>query len=263
MKKLIGLTGPSVFSGNCIKMIENYFNFNFVVLPHENRENINFWLNTCDGFIIAGGVDIHPSLYGENVHGGISLSKFDFMRDMRELYIIDKVLEMKKPLLAICRGHQLLSIVLGLGREFCMDLNNCSTVHQPGARSITASEVDTMHVVNIIDPADFPMECVEERKVIAEVLGEEDKTKIWVNSFHHQAIFYLNGKSNNHYTEKNIKVIGTSTADWDKKRLLIELMTGENWVSVQWHPEYDYESNTPSRTVLNMYKKLFENDKRQ
>lgn len=259
-KKLIGITGPSAFSNSIMSMLEKFFDFNFVCLTHEKEDNLNFWLNMCDGILISGGIDIHPSLYGSNVTGGCSLSKFDIRRDMKELGIINFAIKSKKPLLAICRGHQLLSIYLGLGNEFAMDLNGCNTVHQPSARGITTSEADVVHAVDIINPDAFPMEKATERLVAINILGEEEKKRIWVNSFHHQGVLYHPGKDGNHYNEKNITVIGTSVADWDKKQKLIELMRSDSWISVQWHPEYDYECNTPSKTVLNMFKNLFKKD---
>lgn len=258
-KKLIGLTGPSGFSKNIMTMLEKFFDFNYVCLTHEKPENTKFWLDMCDGVVIAGGIDIHPSLYGCNVAAGMNLSKFDIQRDMREIGIIANTLKDKKPMLAICRGHQLLSLVLGLGGEFVMDLNGCSTIHQPGAKGITTSEADVMHGVDLINPDLFPMGEVEERAMAIQILGEDGK-KIWVNSFHHQGVLYHPGKDGKHYSEKGISVLGTSAADWDKKQKLVELMMGDKWISVQWHPEYDYEVNTPSRTVLTMFKNLLNGD---
>lgn len=259
-KKLIGLTGPSGFSKNIMTMLEKFYDFNYICLTHEKPENTKFWLDMCDGVLIAGGIDIHPSLYNCNVSAGCNLSKFDIERDMRELDVISYALETQKPMLAICRGHQLLSLALGLGNEFVMDLNGCSTVHQPSAKGITPSESDVMHAVDLINPENFPMESPKERAIAIRVLGEDDKKRIWVNSFHHQGVLYHPGKDGTHYSEKKITVLGTSLADWDKKQKLIELMKGDSWISVQWHPEYDYEVNTPSRTVLTMFKNLFKRD---
>ena len=258
MKKLLGLTGPSGFSKQCAQMIEHHIEANFVSLIHENENNLNYWLDKCDGFVISGGVDIHPSLYGCNVISGANLTKFDIQRDIRELKILDHALNKNKPFLSICRGHQLLSIILGLQGEFVVDLSGTTTVHQPSAKNITASEYDVMHAVEIINTNVFPKIESEERKVLATILGEEGN-RLWVNSFHHQGIVYLT-KNEQHYSEKGIIVVGTAAAELDKKRNIIELMIGKDkkWVSTQWHPEYDYEFNTRSKTVLIMYKKILD-----
>jgi putative glutamine amidotransferase len=254
-KPLLGVTGPSGFSSHCFRMAEKYFGANFVTLPHENQENLRHWLKQCDGLVVAGGVDIHPSLYGKNVRNQQGLSKFDIQRDMRELGVVNYCLKRKKPMLCICRGHQLLSIALGLAPEFVMDLGGCDTVHQPNSRNgITASEHDVMHSVHLL--GDFLEEPVRERESVHTVLGESSK-QVWVNSYHHQGIFYLNMPE--HYKEKGVEVLGVASAEMDKKNgSIIELMRGESWVSTQWHPEYDYENNTPSRSVLNMFKRLLE-----
>ena len=259
-KKLIGLTGPSGFSKNIMTMLEKFIDCNYITLTHENQDNLNFWLDMCDAIIIAGGVDIHPSLYNHNVVCGYNLSKFDIQRDMRELEIINYTFKAKKPLLAICRGHQLLSIYLGLGSEFVMDLNDCTTVHQPSTKNITPSEFDIIHAVDILDCDKFTIESPKERKTSIDILGENEKKKIWVNSFHHQGILYHPGKDGKNYIEKGINVLGVAAADWDKPQKIIELMCGEKWISVQWHPEYDYEVNTPSQTVLNLFKTMLNKD---
>lgn len=255
MKKIIGLTGPSGFSKQCTQVIEKYLESNFINLSHDNDDNLGYWLDKCDGFLIAGGVDIHPSLYGLNVISGANLSKFDIQRDIRELKIIDYALKNKKPLLAICRGHQLLSVILGLQNEFVVDLTSTTTVHQPNSKNITPTEYDVMHYVEIINPEYFPIEKSEERQFISDILGDDDKKRIWVNSFHHQGIIYLGSKQEQHYSERGIVVVGIAAAEFEKKRNLIELMVdkNKNWISTQWHPEYDYEVNTPSKTVLNIF----------
>jgi gamma-glutamyl-gamma-aminobutyrate hydrolase PuuD len=256
-KKLIGLTGPSGFSKNIMTMIEKFYDFNYICLTHEKTENQDYWLSLCDGIIVSGGVDIHPSLYGNSVSNKNCLSKFDIQRDFRELGIIGHAIEHKKPMLAICRGHQLLSIFLGLSNEFVIDLNGCTTVHQPSNAGVTTTEHDVMHYVDVLIPEKFPMDKSEERGMAIKYLSEEEKKRVWVNSFHHQGVLYSPGKDGTHYSEKGISVIATAMAEWDKKFKIIELMSGNSWVSVQWHPEYDYEVNTPSKTVLNMFKNLF------
>lgn len=255
MKKILGLTGPSGFSKQCCQMIEKYLQSNFINLIHDNDDNLNYWLEQCDGFVISGGVDIHPSLYGYNVINGANLSKFDIQRDIRELKIIDYALKNNKPFLAICRGHQLLSIALGLHNEFVIDLSNVITVHQPTSKNISATEYDVMHSVEIINPELFPINKTEERQVLADILGEYEEKIVWVNSFHHQGILYLGGKQEQHYSDKGIVVVGVAAAEFEKKKQIIELMIGKNknWISTQWHPEYDYEVNTPSKNILNIF----------
>lgn len=64
-----------------------------------------------DGFVISGGSDINPEIYGET---SISPAKpYDDARDALEQEVIRHALEAQKPILAICRGMQMLNITMG------------------------------------------------------------------------------------------------------------------------------------------------------
>jgi putative glutamine amidotransferase len=63
------------------------------------------------GFLLMGGVDINPSRYGEK--RGKHTDKPNDERDGHELTLLDDALEGDLPVLAICRGHQLLNVALG------------------------------------------------------------------------------------------------------------------------------------------------------
>ena len=63
-----------------------------------------------DGLILAGGDDIDPAFYGEAVNGSKGI---DRLRDHAELKLCDKFIERGKPILGVCRGHQLLNVYFG------------------------------------------------------------------------------------------------------------------------------------------------------
>ena len=71
----------------------------------------------ADGVVLTGGDDINPDLYSRSlprsVRKTVATTPDAGGRDWRELVLIDEVLRQRKPLLAICRGHQLLNIALG------------------------------------------------------------------------------------------------------------------------------------------------------
>jgi putative glutamine amidotransferase len=71
----------------------------------------------CDGVLLTGGDDLDPRLYGDGlapaVEGTVSVCPDGGQRDLRELMLIDEVFRQRKPLLAICRGHQMLNVALG------------------------------------------------------------------------------------------------------------------------------------------------------
>jgi len=261
-KPLLGLTGPSGFSDYARKMCEDPegLGANFVELAQGRWDNTREWLEKVDGVVVAGGIDIHPTVYGQDVIAHRGLSKFDYARDQREMKIIRWCLDRKKPMLAICRGHQLLSIVKRLGDEFVMDLGFGDVVHQPAKHNITLAREEPCHAVRFRHPGFLAALNPKEREAIREVLGEDLGNLGFVNSFHHQAIRFL-AKQEKMYSERNILVLATAPTGAGTNstvRDIIELMVGvgEPWVSVQWHPEYDYDINTPSKKVVTLFRDL-------
>ena len=69
----------------------------------------------CDGVLLTGGDDVNPGLYTRHVPARLrrTVGAPDRPRDLRELLVIAEVLRQRKPLLAICRGQQLLNVALG------------------------------------------------------------------------------------------------------------------------------------------------------
>lgn len=82
-----------------------------------SRELVAECVRRCDGILLTGGDDIEPRLYGDGLPSGlrrtVSTTPDGGERDLRELLLIDEIFSQGKPLLAICRGHQLLNVALG------------------------------------------------------------------------------------------------------------------------------------------------------
>jgi putative glutamine amidotransferase len=68
-------------------------------------------LKICSGLVLTGGADVHPSHYGKGEEE--SRCELDISRDILEFALIEKALELKMPLLAICRGVQILNVSQG------------------------------------------------------------------------------------------------------------------------------------------------------
>lgn len=64
-----------------------------------------------DGVLLAGGVDMEPSTFGETPHP--QLGRTDRSRDQVELKLAQWAIAEGKPLLGLCRGHQVLNVALG------------------------------------------------------------------------------------------------------------------------------------------------------
>ncbi len=137
---------------------ENYINF---VESCGAEAMLNEDTTDCDGLIICGGNDIHPSYYGEDVKGSRDI---DIERDKREFEIAKKFLETGKPILGICRGHQLLNIILG--GTLIQNLSNASDHMQ-------INGIDSVHTVK-----------ANPRSALFNIYSDY----FFVNSSHHQAI---------------------------------------------------------------------------
>lgn len=257
--KLIALTGPSMFTPHCIKMIEGCIGANFVLLYQDRMENVEEWLQKCDGVVVAGGVDMHPTLYAENLQTQQGLSKFDYARDLKELLVIDYCFQNKVPVLGICRGHQLMSVYKGLGGDFIMDLDG-AVIHQPGKYQVQVAQNEPCHAIELLDPSVFSVPNPKERSPLQKLLRDgHGKNVAWVNSWHHQGVEYVK-KNKELYLKNNIKVLATADTGMKDVGPVIELMmgTGEqaHWITAQFHPESDWEENTASRQVIEMFKDM-------
>ena len=120
-------------------------------------------ISTVDGVIFSGGPDLDPSYYGETVWN--ETVEVDTLRDVSDLLLMRAALASGKPVMAICRGEQLMNVVLG-----------CTLVQD------IPSQVDTMikhsggtrHRIG-----------VEKGSVLYALFGLDSLT---INSTHHQAV---------------------------------------------------------------------------
>ncbi len=135
-----------------------------VIPPFTSDEQIASLLERVDGVCLAGGPDIHPSLYGQEP--GPHLGPTEPELDGSEIALTRMALERSLPMLCICRGLQALNIARG--GTLIQDL--------PGHRDRTPG-VTMTHTVRI-DP----------NSTLSRVMGT---TETEVNSFHHQAVDVL------------------------------------------------------------------------
>lgn len=172
--------------------------------PVENDGILRQYVRTCDGFILAGGGDINPILYHENPHP--RLEEFHTRLDEAQWLLTEEILKADKPLLAICRGAQLLNVVQG--GTLWQDI---SDIHPPVMlHSQYGPREDVFHPVSL-----------EPVSILGRIFGE----KLNVNSFHHQCL---------HKTGKELEVTATAP---DGVIEAIEMPSHRFVVGVQWHPE--------------------------
>jgi len=139
-----------------------------------SREVIAECVGRCDGVLLTGGEDVDPRLYGNGLpprlRRTVTVTPDGGARDLRELILIDEVFRQRKPLLAICRGHQILDVALG--GTLVADISG----QMP--RTINHRRMDRYSEV-----------VHEARLTRGSLLAKiTSKQKLGVNSTHHQAI---------------------------------------------------------------------------
>lgn len=168
-------------------------------------------LADCAGLVLTGGIDVDPSLYGEQRQPEVE--RINRPRDEFELTLLREALERDLPVLAICRGHQLLNVCFG---------GSLLQHVEPGVHSRHEGEVIT---------SSFHEISLTEGSKLAAIYGTD---RIQTNSRHHQAVtpdrvahgLAVNGLSDDGLVE------GLES-------------TAHRWVvGVQWHPESP-ETETP------------------
>ena len=105
-------------------------------------------LNHVDGVIFSGGPDIHPGLYGEELMDCCGALAPE--RDALEIPLMQKAIEMNKPVLGVCRGFQVLNVATG--GTLYQDINTQlkSSVKIEHSRSSVEDRDREVHKVNVI-----------------------------------------------------------------------------------------------------------------
>jgi putative glutamine amidotransferase len=172
-----------------------------------------------DGLLLTGGGDVDPALYGEAPHP--TLCGVAPARDTMEMAAVGVALERRLPILAICRGIQVLNVALG--GSLYQDVGS-----DPGTELRHSQE----------PPRDQPSHKVriEPTSRLAETLGADE---IEVNSMHHQAIKSLGA--------------GLRAVAWAPDQIVegVELTDRSRFVlGVQWHPEELVPHSEPARRLF-------------
>ena len=160
-------------------------------------------LDGCAGLLLMGGSDVDPELYGETAQ--LETDPPDKQRDEIELLLIRQALERDFPILAICRGLQLLNVYHG--GSLIQHLHTFKQ-HQQTERNHCLP----VHEVRIVPGT-----------LLAAIAGMERWS---VNSRHHQAVGMLG---------KGLRISATHPEDGTVEAL--ERPDRSFVMGVQWHPE--------------------------
>jgi putative glutamine amidotransferase len=174
-----------------------------VVLPVIDPDAVDDVLPVLHGVLLTGGGDVQPSRYGAKPVA--ETNGVDPARDDFDIRLLERAIEADLPVLATCRGMQVLNVALG----------GSLIQHVPAVTGQLHHHTDRwregVHRVKI-----------EPDSHLAEALGA---TEVEVNSIHHQAV--------------DAAAPGTRAVAWAEDDTIeaIELPGTPQVVAVQWHPE--------------------------
>lgn len=209
-RPMIGLTG------NCADIditIRNYYHKQIVaaggvpviIPPVADKDVIINTLERLDAIILTGGADYNPLWAGEEPSA--KLHHINAQRDLPELLITRLAYNRNIPMLGICRGIQ--TLAMALDGKVIQDISEA--IPNTIKHSQDADTCEPTHSVS-----------VAEGSMLHDVYG---KDKLYVNSFHHQAVgdcgpkFIVTAKANDGVVEA------------------IESSEYRKIMGVQWHPE--------------------------
>jgi putative glutamine amidotransferase len=174
-------------------------------------------LDGLQGLLLTGGGDVDPGLYGQPRQ--TATQHVDRARDTLELRLLDEVLRRDLPVLAICRGLQMLNVALGGTLK-----QDIADHRKPG--------VGEVHSVNLVPGTR-----------LADIVGADS---CLVNSRHHQAVARV-GQG---------LVVSAEAPDGAVEGL--EHPGKRFVVAVQWHPEDRVLSHACDRRLFEAFARALE-----
>jgi putative glutamine amidotransferase len=193
-----------------------------VLIPiAQSRQTLQTILDQVKGLLLSGGPDIHPKSYHEQPLP--ELAEVDEDLDRMELEIARMAFQRNLPILAVCRGIQVLNVSRG------------GTLYQ----DIPAQVQDSInHLQNLDKTIKTHTIRIEGKTILHRIFR---KTEIWVNGKHHQAIkdlapdFVISARARDGIIE---------AIENPSKRFVL---------GVQWHPEGTWEKDPYSRKLFRAF----------
>ncbi len=228
----ITFTGVGEKQHNYVDWIkQNDPEITIVTLSAEPKENKGQF-SDCDALILSGGIDVHPGYYNSDnfVYPGMP-GQFYEKRDAFEKKLFEQALGRQLPVLGICRGMQLINVLLG--GTMHQDLAAKNTVH----KSITDkqdNQFDKVHGVHIVPGT-----------VLEGICGT---LRAAVNSAHHQAADQVADELMVNCRSDDQVIEGLEWKDKTRKPFLL---------AAQWHPERMYEFNLEELAITRALRSAF------
>lgn len=187
------------------------------------REEAQAALEQVAGLMVTGGEDIDPALYGDEITPNGS-NDINSVRDTSDYWLIRQAIDQDLPMLAICRGAQMLNVVLGggliqdiptyLSQEGLPSAEETGILHKGGTR---------YHDIDRIDP---------DSKWMYDIVGAERYPN--AATFHHQAL------------DPNRLGQGLTPVAWTADGIIeaVEYQSNRFALGIQFHPERDALGDT-------------------
>lgn len=217
-----GFTGDRQFVTNPYIQSVRYAKGIPVILPLVRSDRLlDEYTGLCDGFLFCGGGDITPLLFGEEPQTGNG--RTDITVDLFQIRLMKRILKSRKPVLAICRGMQILSVACG--GTIWQDISlipgqTLDHMQQSASRSEVSHRIRT-----------------ERSSLLREYIG----SCLFVNSFHHQAV------------NSPGKDVAISARAQDGTIEAVEIKGHPFAIGVQWHPECMYRSSSEMRKLFHEF----------
>ena len=180
-----------------------------MVIPHfDDAALADAIMDRVDALLLTGGDDVDPACYGEEKLP--CCGELTPLRDRLEFLLIPRAIERKLPILGICRGMQILNVVLG------------GTLYQDVALQYGDS---LMHPRSDVPAGDAHNMRYVPDSLLHRVIGRDESP---VNSRHHQAVKAL---------APGMRAVAFAP---DGLTEGMEAADGRPILAVQWHPESIY-----------------------
>lgn len=229
MKPMIGIVicgclhKKQYVSSTYIRAVQYSGGLPFLIPLTRASYDLAVYTSFCDGFLFCGGDDINPLLFGEDPAFGIGST--DLNLDLFQIRLMEEVLKTQKPVLAICRGIQVLNVACE--GSVCQDMTL-----QPDTAfnhmQTSASRSDISHLVTFTPDSR-----------LYSLIGPQ----VYTNSYHHQALGTIG---------KNLTVSGTTS---DGIVEAVEMPSHPFVIGVQWHPECMFRTSAHMRTLFHSFLK--------
>lgn len=215
------------------------------------NSNVEEIMKGVDCVIFPGGSDICPTLYHDEQdwHGIEGDTDYSAERDVSDYILLSYCLEKDIPVLAICRGMQMLSIVSGA--DMIQDIGQwyeAQGIEYSNDHRDAKKERFVAHSVSVISKDSH----------LYRIMGKETISK--VPSWHHQAVENID----------NTKLVITAQTETDGKSIIegVERPDKKFCVGVQFHPEVAVRKNLENEkdadsfmdydTALSLFKALID-----